>query len=282
MDEGMVSSFFAFERERYNILLRRRAGQPYPWTDDEVLGQFYFCNVFREDDRTTAWFRENLRGPLADSPKVLLATVAFRWFNRVETGERLKSMLLSGRWNSERALKAIHRHPAVHPSITGAYMVHSPRGYPKDEGLCRAIDGFRKEMSWKNLVGLSLQDAHGMLKHVKYLGGFTAYEIVTDLRWTSFLNPTDRNSWCHVGPGATRGLGRMIGGDPSIFVQDRDQEEMIGQCMLLLQYALSNGELWPYDWPRWELREVEHGLCEFDKYLRAVNFDGRMKRRYVP
>jgi hypothetical protein len=44
-----------------------------PWTEDEILKQFKFCQVFREDDRTTRWFREHIRDPLKDSPDVVMA-----------------------------------------------------------------------------------------------------------------------------------------------------------------------------------------------------------------
>jgi hypothetical protein len=33
-------------------------------------------------------------------------------------------------------------------------------------------------------------------------------------------------------------------------------------------------------WPIWEMREVEHTLCEFDKYMRVVNGEGFPRGRY--
>ncbi len=73
-----VTQFFATARERYRILLRRRARQPWPWTSDRIFRENRFCNVFREDDRTTQWFREHLRDPLSEQPdRVLAATVGF-------------------------------------------------------------------------------------------------------------------------------------------------------------------------------------------------------------
>jgi len=44
----------------------------------------------------------------------------------------------------------------------------------------------------------------------------------------------------------------------------------------LLQYSKSE-ELWPRDcgWPEWEMRDVEHTLCEFDKYERVRLGEGR-------
>jgi hypothetical protein len=37
----------------------------------------------------------------------------------------------------------------------------------------------------------------------------------------------------------------------------------------------------PYaQWPRWEMREVEHSLCEFDKYSRVRSGEGRPRGVY--
>ena len=83
------SPFFMFARERHNIYLRRQQGLPRPWTDDHILNTCRFTNVYRELDKTTVWFRERVREPLRSKPEVLLATVLFRWFNRILTGEAL-------------------------------------------------------------------------------------------------------------------------------------------------------------------------------------------------
>jgi hypothetical protein len=84
-----TNEFWDFARERHSIYLRRAAGDPPPWTDDPVLRTYRFCNIFRELDATTAWFRRYVRDPMRSRPEVLLATVLFRWFNRISSGEAL-------------------------------------------------------------------------------------------------------------------------------------------------------------------------------------------------
>jgi hypothetical protein len=37
---------------------------------------------------------------------------------------------------------------------------------------------------------------------------------------------------------------------------------------------------WPGHWPAWDMRTVEHTLCEFDKYQRALSGDGKPKQNY--
>jgi hypothetical protein len=53
--------------------------------------------------------------------------------------------------------------------------------------------------------------------------------------------------------------------------------------MSIMQEILSfskSDEYWPQNWPHWEMREVEHTLCEFDKYERARLGEGRPKQLY--
>jgi hypothetical protein len=55
--------FFAYARERHQIYLNREQGQPKPWTEEPVLQQYRFTNVFRELDKTTLWFKDKVREP---------------------------------------------------------------------------------------------------------------------------------------------------------------------------------------------------------------------------
>ena len=82
----MIEQFFAYARERYQIRLKRNAGEPKPWTDDPILAQYSFTEVFREDDKTTRWLNTYVREPMRDQDRVLPAVLIFRWFNRIKTG----------------------------------------------------------------------------------------------------------------------------------------------------------------------------------------------------
>ena len=124
----------------------------------------------------------------------------------------------------------------------------------------------------------------------EYLGGFMAYEVITDLRHTYLLeNAPDIMTWCNLGPGAKRGIGRVLfpqdwndrlrssGGkvdSKTTFPVPEDWEELLGQLMEELQNLL------PDNFPVLEMRDIEHSLCELDKYDRVLFNQGPMKRRY--
>ncbi len=254
-----------------------------PWTKDPILQRYRFCNVFREDDKTTRWFATHVRDPHRHNPHVLAATVIFRWFNRIETGELLRSHDLMWSWDSLLARMVLAN---VHPLVTGAFMVKTPGGMSKLEGLIWCIEQFLEEADQvsKSLTQLnfSLESATSLLTQFPFLGPFMAYEIVTDLRHTALLeNAPDIMTWANPGPGAVRGAGRVAGRGPDYYNrQSGNDKDAVQHCMQRLLEMSRESGLWPFHWPQWEMREVEHTLCEFDKYERARLGQGRPKQLY--
>lgn len=287
-------AFFAFARKRHQVFLDRSAGLPGPWTDDPVLATVRFTNVFRELDRTTIWFRRNIREPLREEFWVVPATIIFRWFNRIETGEVLLDSaigLLDGKFRAHQAEARIRHTIPKGPWVTGSYMVCS--GFGTGDKLTGMLRFCTKMLEWWDMRGLAafqkrpnLQRAHELLLEVEGLAGFTAYEVVTDLRWTWPVNPTDRLTWAHAGPGATRGGSRVLHREPDRLRQESAyDQETLRQLMVRLLKMSRDPRCWPQgrpDWPVWELREVEHTLCEFDKYERVRREQGRAKRVFRP
>lgn len=224
-------------RERHNIYLRRLQGKPKPWTDDEILQSIFFTNPYRENDKVTVWFRDNIREPLRDRPEVLFATVCFRWFNLPEpTGRVLMSPFCSA--SQSRTLTPLGRlmlslccnwdpNTTFHvldglrkekkQIFTGAFMINSPPGQGKLEAIVERITNVWEDR--KDLVdffypvqGRTMQKAHERLTKYPGMGGFMAYEVVCDLRYTYLLeNATDKLTWCNPGPGAIRGMCRILG-----------------------------------------------------------------------
>ena len=50
-------TFVYFIHERESIRLRKESGLHQPWTVDPILNDYYFCNINREDDKTTKYIR---------------------------------------------------------------------------------------------------------------------------------------------------------------------------------------------------------------------------------
>jgi 5-hmdU DNA kinase, helical domain len=106
--------------------------------------------------------------------------------------------------------------------------------------------------------------------------GFMAYEVISDLRWACLRDAPDVMTWANAGPGAVRGLHRVFG-RPADQPLSQDQA-LVEMCGLLDKSPDHLGE----HVPPLEMRDVEHSLCEFDRYQRAKQ--GRVKglERYRP
>lgn len=274
--------FLYWIQERHSVYLKKEAGESKPWTNDEILRSYFFTNPYRENDKVTKWFRERIREPLRDSKKVALATVIFRWFNYIPTGEIILGWLTN--WDKE---KVQNRLGEIRDSggqvFTGAFMINSPGGEPKLEAICRRIDNVWQDK--KRLIsGLekatTLEESHKLLTKYDGLGGFMAYEVVTDLRHTYLLeNATDIMTWANPGPGCVRGLYRVAAepiktkGNASSPPLPKDYLERMQKLLELANTRLA-------DLPKFEMREIEHSLCEYDKYERMRLGDGRAKRKY--
>ena len=297
-----LDRFLYWIRERHQIFLRRRAGKPKPWTDDEVLQRFFFTNPYRENDKVTQWFRENVREPLRNRPEVLFATVAFRWFNLPEPTGRILSTgavnahtnfnrtreeeLLTSflcRWDPQRVIHYLAEANDNGPIFTGAFMINSPPGEPKLTAIVRRITNVWNQRDhliahWNKEV--TMESMHEALMTFDGMGGFMAYEVVCDLRYTYLLeHAPDKLTWCNPGPGAIRGLYRLAeepfekGNNSTAPPRPKDWQKRMQWLLMHTQGSLPK-------MPEFEMREIEHSLCEYDKYERALAGDGKMKRTY--
>jgi hypothetical protein len=154
------------------------------------------------------------------------------------------------------------------------------------KGVWEARDGFQQSLDWEP----SLQATHTFLTQFPGWGGFLAYEVVTDLRHTRYLrNAPDIMTWANAGPGAVRGLNRIHGRALGASLR---QEQANAEMRELLE--LSYQKLWDahvfveqpqglcgarMDLPL-EMRDIEHSLCEMDKYLRVQEGSGRPRAKY--
>jgi hypothetical protein len=280
--------FLYWIQERHAIYLRRERGQLPPWTDDEILQNYFFTNPYREHDKTTVWFREKVRDPLAHLDAVIMATVIFRWFNYIPTGEHLEENCWLTSWDHDEVLHYFQKQREMGVQIfTGAYMINSPAGVPKLEAICRRIDNVwqdRKSLQIRAKYWKTLEGAHADFTRYEGLGGFMAYEIVTDLRHTKWLEKaTDKMEWSNPGPGAIRGLYRILGMDipnksnsTSPPCPD-DYQQQTARLLALVNNRLSQVSIVV---PMFEMRDVEHSLCEFDKYSRLLRAEGRSRRKF--
>jgi hypothetical protein len=284
MIQENVERFFYWINERHRIYLSKAAGNPPPWTSDEILQKYKFTNAFRELDKTTVWMRENLTGPHSkeDPGLILFNCCVFRMFGTMEFSNELGFI-----WSwSPEIVKSMARERLDNGEkvFTGAYIItNQGLREPKEQVV---VDYFltpvwndRDKLVTMMMKSNRLQIAHELLGQYKGWGGggFMAYEVVTDLNHTSVLpHAQDQYHWANAGPGAKRGLNRIQGFPLDFMGRNRDwNSEMKNLLDLAPKYLIK--EI-PRDWA--DMRMIEHSLCEWDKYERVRLGQGKPRSLY--
>ena len=278
--------FWYWITERQQIYERRLAGDPKPWTKDEILQSYRFCNVFRELDTTTAWIRQHWREPYKDYPNLWFAMAVARLFNYIPT---LEAIGFPDPWEPKHVIEVLRERKKQGLKVfTSAYMLTGTLGGDKIEQVTmKCLDKLYRHgcppcLAQMNLPKFrqrtTLEDAFNWFNGMPGIGRFLAYEIVTDLRHTHYLNKSpDIMTWANAGPGAKRGLLRYFEGRPDPKPQLPERVALEQMRHLLEQ---SKTELPPQIAKKFEMRDIEHSLCEYDKYMRALKSEGRPKQHY--
>ncbi len=278
-NSSTIGDFWRTAVERHRIWKARAAQHSHPWTSDEIFGRYKFTNVFRELDAGTLALRRMVPpiDPTRLNPGLVIFNVVwYRMLNRAEHAtdigfsrdyDDLRVMLMRKKLKGEKLFTGCHMHSGDLNGNLKAFM---------------AVWIDRAELAVICRESRSLKAVFDRLKGVyRHVGPFIAYEIVTDLRHYPCLwpagHPDDFNTWANVGPGSRRGMERL-GLPPTLLTMSMLLEDAWrstkGTC--LEPHVRGDDEL------AFELREVEHWLCEFDKYERARTGQGVPKQLYTP
>ena len=296
MDHRLIQEF---ARKRHFVYLRRKEGLPRSeWTDDALLQQFRFTNVYRELDKTTLWMKKNVRDRLKDSHELLLAIVLFRWFNRIETGEAIfcqhgfdGEIVGDTAWDQfcrgddvDVLRTAIVNYRGKGPYVTGSYIIKTPDGYDKLSGVLQCIKWFRENeyktrhstMETKqqffsafarNHVGFTLEETYEYLLNFPYLGSFMAAQIVADLKYTPILEDADDwHTFAASGPGSRRGLNIVCGREHEARWKEKEWHETLLELREKIA-PMFREEGWEVP----HAQDTQNICCEFSKYTRGFS-----------
>lgn len=282
-----LDQFFYWINERHRIYRKRRLGRSPPWTADPILQQYKFTNVFRGLDAVSRDYAHEIRDPymeggtLADPAGLVADTIVYRLFNWPATWRILSQW--RNPWDEADAKRALRRAQANGDKIfTGAYIVtNNGSTRPKIDIICEACTVAHEQaptIARKIAARPLLEYATRVIAdRVPCCGPFVSYEIVSDLRWSPLLaKAKDIMTWANPGPGATRGLNRIHGRK---LTAKPSESQLVTEMRELLSESQQPGRMGKHVWPL-DMRDVEHSLCEFDKYLRVKNGEGRPRSTF--
>ena len=277
-----VDRFMAFVHEREEIRFRRTSGQVLmPFTEDPILQTYKFCNIRREDDRTTVWIRENWREPHRDDPDLFFAMVVARFVNKPTT---LAEIGYPVPWDRVRFLRVMRDISRRGDKPYGpAYMIRADSTAPgKAKPVYQADEMFdpmwRKRKQIRPQPGDTLNAWHMTLGLWHGLASFMGAQIVADMRYVEPLrSASDWMTFAASGPGSRRGLNRLLGRAP----RDKWEEDDWRLKLVETQTEL-NDRMNEWGWEPLHAQDVQNCLCEWDKYERTRLGEGRPKQKFTP
>lgn len=289
----VFETYWRFAAKRQDLFVKRINGEPAPWTDDPVLAAHRFTNVYRAADRVSQYLIANViyRGPKA-AEEVFFRTLLFKFFNRIETWEKLTAHVGTPSWRAfdfERYARALDAMLARGDRVySAAYIMPSPRFgcARKHRNHLRLLEHMMRDGAPRRVArARSLAEVFGVLRAYRSIGDFLAFQFTVDLNYSELIDFSEME-FVVAGPGARDGIrkcfadtGGLCEADVIRVVTERAEEEF-GKLGLRFETL----------WGRpLQLIDCQNLFCEVDKYARVVHpeFSGasgrtRIKQRFQP
>ena len=297
-----LKDFFFWMYERQNIWYNRFVlKKERPWTDNKLLNDYKFTNVYRELDRNTVWLIDNVINKKLDPKNTLWKIIVFRYFNKPELFDFMKGIPDFRNYNEKKFNKKVLQYKNKSGRVfTDAYMINPPKA-PEDRELglelfyCKQITRLHNKMNkiiWKGYEEIDDPAKFNKLlvKELHCIANFLAYEIYCDLCYTTWFK-WDENDFVNVGPGAKFGLELLF----PIVKKDKKYDYR-------LKYLRDTSDFWfkTFKYPmkyynrnnkndyksefakRMTLRTIEHSLCEYSKFWKMQLNVGKPRQKFVP
>lgn len=249
----MINQFLWFIKEREAIRRKKEAGEPKPWTQDPILQQYRFCNVYREDDKVSRWIYENWIHPYEDHHNLIPAIVLARMVNWPDTlaeiGFPVEEGPIDGCDYGDRIRTRINRGDKT---WTGAYMITAEM-----DGTGKEVSVMKTVCTVQNLVLRdTCRDMWEEFQRLPRIGSFMAAQFVADLKRTKYLGSApDAMTFCAPGPGSQRGLNLLLDTPDKEWKQPAFEDE-VNKLRDVIPLII-------------DAQNVQNTLCEFSKYVRG-------------
>ena len=293
-NDSTLRYYFYFIQERMNIFWKKCQGYE-TLTDDSILQNYKFTNVYRACDRVSQYLIRNViyKNINEYSPEdVLLRILIFKVFNRIETWEYLKQYdnIKVSSFDVERLSRILTLRQSTHPIFSNAYMMTGCySGYAgiatKHQTWLQMIEEeFIKGCGLRKILqATSMAEVYNQLREYPLIGDFLAYQYSIDFNYSPYLN-FDEDSFVKAGIGAIRGIKKCFFSygheyeDAIYYIHDHFEE---------LQKKYGFTEFRPLPGRQPKLIDLQNCFCETDKYLRAkmpelIVGNVRIKQRYKP
>lgn len=286
--------YWYFAAERQNIFCKKLNGEMPPWTEDDILQEYKFCNSYRVSDRVSQYLLKNViyNGKKYSKEDMVFRIILFKIFNKESTWElfinELGDVYLKDFNFNKYCIILDNAKQRGEKIYTDAYMSCANKAYgydKKHENHIALLENMfvKDKVQDKILNAKDMEEAFGYIKEYPLIGNFMAYQLVTDINYSEAVDFSEM-SFTVAGPGSTRGinkcfesLGDMTKEDAIKWMCHHQEEEF---KRLGIDFKTLGGRKLQYI-------DCQNLFCELDKYLRKAKPELKsnrtnIKKRYVP
>lgn len=269
-DKQLQSDISSFISERISIWKKKTSRELPPYTDDPILSQFRFCNIFREFDKQTIAFHKLLNPLRDDFPLWLLNMFYCRLVARPET--ILHTGLLSFDENENevfyRKLMESPRPRYGTPYVFPVSVIQRSATPTREEFIAYYLPRIMHEISREIITWNKLSVFEGVRKILplfKFNLEFLWTEVLIDVAY-QFPDKIDLYGRFPIGPGSSPTMKRInASADPSILVQTLSSTNFDTKITYEGMPLILSAENW-------------EGIgCEFRKYTNLSKGEGRRR-----
>ena len=269
--------YWYFACERQNIFLKKLNNLPAPWTDDEILRTYKFCNSYRVNDRVSQYLLKNViyNNKKYTKETMLFRIILFKLFNKESTWELLlenfNDVTLEN-FNQSKYSNVLKN--ALNNGVkiyNDAYIscANKAFGYDKkhDNHLALLNKMFVVDKVQNKILDCkNMKEAFNIIRSYPLIGNFMAYQLVTDINYSDIVN-WQENEFTVAGPGSIRGIkkcfinkGNMTDEEIIKYMYENQDKEF--KRLNLNFKRIINRPL--------QLIDCQNIFCELDKYLRVA------------
>jgi hypothetical protein len=293
--DGVYELYWKFASKRQQAFEARVAGGSGPWSDDRILREYKFCNVFRASDRVSQYMIRDVAYLDDDSSPEdrLFQIVAFRTFSNIRTWDTVTyllghspriSDLESGAFES-----ALNRTKEINSGLyTGAFILCATDAYGRRIKHLNHVELFKDmfvsaDLGRRLLEATSLKGVYDLLHTFPLMGDFMSYQTAIDLNYSQYINFSE-DDFTQPGPGAVRGIKKVFKDLGGLTPQEVIMWMVDNQEREFARLGYDFNGLWGR---RLHAIDAQGLFCETDKYCREAvpelaSARTRIKARFSP
>lgn len=292
--EDIYNLYWYFAAERQNIFYKKLYGEKGPWTEDEILREYKFCNSYRASDRVSQYLLKNViyNGKKYSKEDMIFRIVLFKLFNKEDTWQlfidSLGDVTLEN-FDFEVYCNILENAKKEGKKIyTDAYMSCATKAYGFDKKHENHIALVNQmfvidKMQEKIINAKSMEEAFNYIKGYPLIGDFMAYQLITDINYSEVVDFSEME-FTVVGPGSKRGIAKCFADLEGMTKESvikwmcEHQDEEFKRLGIKFK-RLGNRKL--------QYIDCQNLFCELDKYLRKAKPELKsnrtnIKKKYVP